>query len=128
LYFPQPRSLFAQTSETDIALHWPSDPVTQDARAPVLIHRHVNFVTSWITQCERIVRGDIATSYDKGLSNTLNAGMNGRIPWSWAATYSDFEHHDAQIAPLQNPILREDDFVVIATKTFRIMLLAFSFN
>jgi hypothetical protein len=59
------------------------------------------------------VHGDFAASCGEGLSHWAKVGMGGSRPLWRADTHSDFGLHDARVAPLQSPFLREDYFVVI---------------
>ena len=61
-----------------------------------------------------IVHGDFAASCGEGLSHRAKVGIEGSRPLWRAAPHSDFGLHDARVAPLQSPSLREDHFVVIA--------------
>ena len=60
------------------------------------------------------MHGDFAVSCGEGLSHTAKVGMEVSRPFWKAAPHSDLGLHDARVAPLQSPILREGHFVVIA--------------
>ncbi len=62
------------------------------------------------------MHGDFAASCGEFLSHSAKIGMEGIRSLLRTAPHSDSRLHDAQVAPLQSLILREDTSVVIASK------------
>jgi hypothetical protein len=64
-------------------------------------------------QRESSLGSKVTASCGEGLSHTANVGMEGSRPSKEFAPNPDFGLHDARVAPLHSPILREDHFVVM---------------